>query len=246
VTFRVSEEQWRIDELAHKAGCTVDTIRYYSREGLLSPPERAGRHKLYGRAHLDRLARIKELQEQKFSLAAIRAIVSSDRPGLESLFATEGKRYSFDDLVERSGLDTDLVTRLHDVGLLTDPVFLGQESYDDNDLTLLRTVAELQDIGMTEDILVALGQIYVRHFSALQADVHAMLAGQDRDWDPDELVAIQKRLTANSQRMMPAVDRVLNYVHQRMIQVLTLDALKTAEATHTGIGGVKLEASDSE
>jgi hypothetical protein len=68
-----------------------------------------------------------------------------------------------------------------------------------------------------------------------------MLAGQDREWDPDELVAIQKRLTANSERMLPAVDRVLNYVHQRMIQVLTLDAIKTAEATHTGIGGVKLE-----
>jgi DNA-binding transcriptional MerR regulator len=245
VRILVSEEQWRIDELAHQAGCTVDTIRYYSREGLLSPPERAGRHKLYGREHLDRLARIKELQEHKFSLAAIRAIVNSDRPGLESLFATEGKSYTFDDLVERSGLDAGLVTRLHDVGLLTDPVFLGTEAYDDNDLTLLRAVAELQDIGMTEDILVALGQIYVRHFSALQADVHAMLAGQDREWDPDELVAIQKRLTANSERMLPAVDRVLNYVHQRMIQVLTLDAIKTAEATHTGIGGVRLERDET-
>ena len=97
---------------------------------------------------------------------------------------------------------------------------------------------------MTEEILVALGEIYVRHFHALQADVHAMLAGQDRDWDPDELVAIQRHLTANSQRMIPAVDRVLNYVHQRTIQRLTLEAVRTAEATGTGVGGVRVTDDD--
>ena len=78
---------------------------------------------------------------------------------------------------------------------------------------------------MTEDILVELGTIYVRHFRALQADVHAMLAGHGRDWDPDEMVAVQRQLTANSRRMIPAVDRVLNYVHQRTIQRLTLEAV---------------------
>ena len=30
---------WRIDELAQRAGLTVDTIRYYAREGLLAPPD---------------------------------------------------------------------------------------------------------------------------------------------------------------------------------------------------------------
>ena len=240
----MADAQWRIDELAQKAGLTVDTIRYYSREGLLTPPERSGRHKLYGREHLDRLTRIRLLQEQKFSLAAIRAIVTADRPGLEDLFAIAGRSYTLDDLVDRSRLDAELVERLRRVGLLADPETLGQEAYDDNDLALLRAVAELHDIGMTEEILVALADIYVRHFLALQADVHAMLAGNDRDWDPDELVAIQKRLTANSARMMPAVDRVLNYVHQRTIQRLTLEAVRTAEATNTGIGGVKLDAND--
>jgi DNA-binding transcriptional MerR regulator len=237
----VPEPGWRIDELAQKAGLTVDTIRYYAREGLLMAPERSGRHKLYGPEHLDRLSRIKELQEQKFSLAAIRAIVTTDRPGLEDLFAAKGKTYTFDDLVERSRLEHDLVARLRDVGLLADPVALGHDAYDDNDLGLLRAVVELREIGMTEDILVALGEIYVRHFRSLQADVHAMLAGQDRDWDPDELVAIQRRLTANAQRMIPAVDRVLNYVHQRTIQRLTLDAVRTAQETGTGVGGVTVD-----
>jgi DNA-binding transcriptional MerR regulator len=237
----MGEGQWRIDELAQKAGITVDTIRYYAREDLLAPPERSGRHKLYGPSHLERLERIKQLQAQRFSLAAIRALLNVDRPGLENLFVTQGHAYTSDDLVARSGLDPALVKRLCAVGLLPDPASLGRDAYDDNDLAMLRAVGELRDIGMTEQILVGLGEIYVRHFSALQADVHAMLAGNDRDWNQEELVAIQRQLTANSDRMIPAVDRVLNYVHQRTIQRLTLEAVRTAQATGTGVGGVKVD-----
>jgi DNA-binding transcriptional MerR regulator len=242
----LSESRCRIDELAQQAGITVDTIRYYAREGLLPPPERSGRHKLYGREHVERLARIRELQQQRFSLAAIRALLNTDRPGIEDLFATKGRAYTFDDLLERSDLDPALVERLRAVGLLADPVSLGHESYDDADLALLRSVSELLDIGMTENLIVALGEIYVRHFRDLQADVHGLLAGDDRDWNQEELVALQRRLTANSQRMVPAVDRVLNYVHQKTLQRLTLESMRTAERTHTGIGGVKLEASNRE
>ena len=94
---------------------------------------------------------------------------------------------------------------------------------------------------MTTGILVELGAIYVRHFRALQHDVHDMLSGKTRaDWDPTELVSLQQRLTANTSRMIPATDQVLNYVHQRTIQRLTLEALRTAEATRTGIGGVRV------
>ena len=233
------EPQWRVDELAQKAGVTVDTIRYYAREGLLDPPERAGRHKLYGQEHLERLGRIRELQGRRFSLAAIRAILDVDRPGIEGIFTSHGS-YGFDELVAKSGLDEHLVVRLREVGLLADPDSLGHEVYDDSDLGLLRAVTELREIGMTEDILVELGAIYVRHFRALQKDVHDMLSGAGRDWDEEEMIAVQRQLTANSQRMIPAVDRVLNYVHQRTIQRLTLEAVRTAQETRTGVGGLRL------
>ena len=51
----MDDARWKIDELAQRAGVTVDTIRYYGREGLLEPPERSGRHKLYGNQHVERL-----------------------------------------------------------------------------------------------------------------------------------------------------------------------------------------------
>jgi DNA-binding transcriptional MerR regulator len=240
----VDEARWRIDELAQKSGITVDTIRYYCREDLLMAPERVGRHTLYGPAHLERLAGIRRLQEQRFSLAAIRAILSSNRPGLEGLFTTRGGSYSFDELVDQSGVERSLAERLRDVALLADPTSLGRESYDDSDLSLLRAVVELGEIGMTADILVELGAIYVRHFRALQADVHAMLSGRDHEGDQEELVEIQRKLTANSQRMIPAVDRVLNYVHQTTTQRLTLEAVRTAQETGTGVGGVRVASEE--
>lgn len=231
---------WRIDDLARAAGITVDTIRFYVREGLLPPGEKQGRHRVYGPEHAARVARIRELQERRFSLAAIKALLDVDRPGLEDLFATHGRTRSFTDLVAGSGLDAGLAARLQTVGLLADPASLGHEAYDDDDLGLLRAVAELAAIGMTEEILVALAEIYVRHFAVLQADVHAMLAGEGRDWDPAVLEAVQRSLTANTDRMIPAVDRVLNYVHQRTLQRLTLEAMRRAEATGTGVGGIRL------
>ncbi|MFM7225440.1 MAG: hypothetical protein ACKO1Y_08460, partial [Actinomycetota bacterium] len=162
-------------------------------------------------------------------------------PGLEDLFAAHGRTRSFADLVAGSGLDPDLVERLQAVGLLAEPASLGHEAYDDDDLGLLRAVAELAAIGMTEEILVALAEIYVRHFAVLQADVHAMLSGEGRDWDRAAVEAVQRSLTANTDRMIPAVDRVLNYVHQRTLQRLTLEAIRTAETTGTGVGGLRLD-----
>jgi DNA-binding transcriptional MerR regulator len=240
------EAGWRIDELAQRAGVTVDTIRYYSREQLLPPPERSGRHKLYRPDHLERLERIRDLQTQRFSLAAIRAVLDADRPGLERLFASGERQYSLDELVAASGVDRHVVDGLREVGLLPDPADLGHEAYDENDLRVLRAIAELQDVGMTPQILVELGAIYVRHFRALQHDVHDMFAGRTRDdWDPDELVSVQRSLTANTSRMIPATNQVLNYVHQRTIQRLTLEALETAAQTHTGVGGVRVDDADA-
>jgi DNA-binding transcriptional MerR regulator len=234
---------WKIDELAQRGKVTVDTIRYYAREKLLPPPVRSGRHKLYGPEHLDRLGWIRKLQAERFSLAAIRAVLDADRPGIEHLFTRgAGRELSVDDLVSESGVSRDTVDALRRVGLIPEPTEFGRESYDENDLEMLRAVAELQTVGMPERILIELGAIYVRHFRALQTDVHDMFAGKSGgDWDADELVAVQRTLTANTSRMIPATDQVLNYVHQRTIQRLALEAMRTSEETKTGIGGVRLD-----
>ena len=241
----MTEPSWRIDDLAQRARVSVDTIRYYAREGLLPLAVAAGRNRLYGAEHLERLAQIRELQEQRFSLAAIRAIVCTDRPGIDGIFGASRAHYTPEALAARSNVPLELIDTLRAVGLIPDPEEFGREAYDDADLRMLRSVRELLDIGMTAEILVELGSIYVRHFRALQSEVHAMLAGWTRsDWDPAEMDSIQRTLTANSDRLVPAVDRVLNYVHQRTVQRLTLDAIRTAVETNTGVGGYRRDRAD--
>lgn len=226
----MGDDGWRIDDLAHEAGITVDTIRYYAREGLLPAPTPAGRHRLYGDRHLDRLRRIKELQERRFSLAAIRAIVDTNRPGIDGIFDGAGRTYSLADLIERSGLAPELAEQLREVDLLPDPAEFGRDSYDDTDLHLLDAIVELQKIGMPPEVLVELGAIYVRNFGVLQREVIDMLAGRTRpDWKPEMITTVQTKLSANAGQLIPAIDRVLNYVHQRTLQRFTLEAIRRAQ-----------------
>ena len=67
-----------MDELAARAGVSVDTIRYYQGRGLLPAPTRRGRIAHYGQEHLERLERIRALQGQGLSLAAIGRLLSGD------------------------------------------------------------------------------------------------------------------------------------------------------------------------
>jgi DNA-binding transcriptional MerR regulator len=222
---------WRVDDLAREAGVTVDTIRYYAREGLMPAPTPAGRHRLYGEKHLDRIRRIKELQEQRFSLAAIRAVVETDRPGIDTLFTGSGRTYTLEELVERSGVPAELVAQLRKVDLLPDPTEFGRDTYDETDLRMLEAVGELTAIGMPAEVLVELGKIYVRNFQIIQREVIDMFAGKShQEWTPELLRAVQD-LSAQTGRLVPAVDQVLNYVHQRTLQRFTLDAIGEARSS---------------
>src|SRR5215510_9329354 len=98
-----ADDAWRIDDLAQRAGLSVDTIRFYQREGLLPAGERMGRTLRYGPAHLEQLERIRGLQARRFSLAAIRALLEHDG-SLEGLLATrEGASYDADELRAAAG-----------------------------------------------------------------------------------------------------------------------------------------------
>lgn len=66
------EERYSIGELARLAGVTPRTIRYYTGEGLLAPPEARGRYASYSGAHLRRLRAIAELKAAYLPLSAIR------------------------------------------------------------------------------------------------------------------------------------------------------------------------------
>ncbi|HET6622079.1 MAG TPA: helix-turn-helix domain-containing protein [Dongiaceae bacterium] len=65
-----------IGALSENTGVNVETIRYYERIGLLPPPPRsAGRQRIYGDAHCQRLVFIRRARELGFSLEEVRTLL---------------------------------------------------------------------------------------------------------------------------------------------------------------------------
>lgn len=218
---------WRIDDLAHRADVTVDTVRYYQREGLLPEGERAGRVKLYGGVHLERLERIRDLQGRGFSLAAIRTLLDRDQ-SLEAIFADRGeaRTYGLDDLIERAGIDRQLCAALRASGLLRDPAEYGRDAYDGDDLDLLRTMAELSGMGIPTKALIEMGRIYAQGIEATQREVVGLFStGGTLEWGPGELEAFQAVAGRTATDILPLARHLVDYAHHRTIQRLTLGAI---------------------
>lgn len=72
-----------IGMLARETGTKVETIRWYEKVGLLSPPARtSGNYRAYSQSDLSRLGFIRRARELGFSLDSIRELLTlSDNPG---------------------------------------------------------------------------------------------------------------------------------------------------------------------
>jgi DNA-binding transcriptional MerR regulator len=66
------EAAYTIDDLAGLTGVPSRTIRFYQAKGALPPPTRRGRVAYYGRAHVERLRLVAQMQDRGLSLRAIR------------------------------------------------------------------------------------------------------------------------------------------------------------------------------
>ncbi|WP_459618314.1 Cd(II)/Pb(II)-responsive transcriptional regulator [Bordetella sp. 2513F-2] len=67
----------KIGALAKAAGTTVETVRYYEKEGLLPAPERGlNNYRSYGPAHLERLRLIRNCRALDMTQEEIRTILA--------------------------------------------------------------------------------------------------------------------------------------------------------------------------
>lgn len=74
-------EAWTVDELAEIAGTTVRNLRAFQDRGIIPPPDKKGRHAVYGDAHLYRLRMVLRLQARGYSLNSIGELIDAAESG---------------------------------------------------------------------------------------------------------------------------------------------------------------------
>jgi len=167
--------EYRIEQLAQSGGVAVDTIRFYQGKGLLDPPRRDGRVTWYSERHLDRLRRIRDLQQRGFTLAVIRRFLegeleTSDEALVEAVTAPAAPgTLTLDELAARSGVAPPLLRQLERAGLLQ-PAGDGEEPrYPTEDLEMLAAGLKLVEAGVPLGPLLELG---AEHAAAVDRTAH--------------------------------------------------------------------------
>jgi len=156
----------RVEEVARRADVSVDTIRFYQKRQLLPPPRREGRIAWYGDDHLDRLARIKDLQREGFSLAVIRRLLAgelapSDVPlaaAVAGAQAGDAALLTLDELAARVGVPGALLESIAREGLIVPQQRDGRTGYTEADVDVLRAGLRLLEAGFPLPDLLALAR----------------------------------------------------------------------------------------
>lgn len=94
-----AEPDMSIGEVARRVGIRASALRFYEREGLLSPSDRVGGRRRYERAAVSRLLMIRFCQQLGFTLAEIRQLVTPPN-------GTSGKQ-KWRGLVDRKLVEVD-------------------------------------------------------------------------------------------------------------------------------------------
>ncbi len=163
---------YRVEEIAARAGVRVDTIRFYQFRGLLPRPRREGRIALYDDGHLERLRRIRELVDQGFTLAQIKRLLeqeseAEDQPLLEALVEEQvGERtFSRAELAAEAGIPEALIGAAETAGLVHPLQIEGEERFSAADREMARSALRILDAGFPLNELLALA---VQHARSVQ------------------------------------------------------------------------------
>jgi DNA-binding transcriptional MerR regulator len=152
----------RIGELARRSGVPMATLKFYLREGLISPARKSGRTmSWYDPTLVDRLRAIKELQQDQFlPLDVIRQTLEGERQAPDGLAAAEaiakvlerhaGKRSRSRAEVLAGGATETELTWLAATKLAVPD---ADTRYSGDDLALLSTLGAARRAGLAAEML---------------------------------------------------------------------------------------------
>jgi DNA-binding transcriptional MerR regulator len=170
---------YRVEQLAAAARVPVDTLRFYQARGLLPAPRREGRIAIYDDAHLERLRRIRSLQQQGFTLSQIQRVLESSvldaqEPLLAALIEESiGERtLSREELGVEAGMPEGLVLAAESAGLFEPVIVNGEPRFSEADLAMARAGLSLLEAGFP---LQELMNLATRHARSVQSACDAAI-----------------------------------------------------------------------
>jgi DNA-binding transcriptional MerR regulator len=218
--------EYRIEQLARASGMAVDTIRFYQGKGLLEAPRREGRVTWYGDGHLERLGRIRDLQQRGFTLTVIRRFLEGElEPSDESLVAAVTRpaapqTLTLVELAERSGVAAPLLKNLEQAGLLT-PIADGDEPrYPAEDLDAISAGMQLISAGVPLSSLLELGREYAAATDRVARQAVDLFDRHVRERIQSEggaAEAAERRLLALFNELMEASGTLVRHHFQRTL-----------------------------
>jgi DNA-binding transcriptional MerR regulator len=218
--------EYRIEQLARASGMAVDTIRFYQGKGLLDSPRREGRVTWYGESHLERLRRIRDLQQRGFTLTVIRRFLEGElEPSDESLVAAVTRPASpqtltLEELAERSGVAAPLLKSLEQAGLLV-PLEGGDEPlYPAEDLGAIEAGMQLIAAGVPIGSLIELGREYATASDRVARQAVELFDHHVRERiqsEGGETEAAERRLLALFNELMEASGTLVRHHFQRTL-----------------------------
>ena len=223
--------EYRVEQLAAAARLPVDTLRFYQARGLLPAPRREGRIAIYEDRHLERLTRIRSLQQQGFSLSQIQRVLErppgeSEEPLLAALLEESvGERtLSRAEFAAESGMPEVMILAAERAGLFEPVVVDGVPRFVEADLDMARAGLMLLEAGIPlQDLL----DLSTRHAQNVQATSDAAIDLFDasirkRGTDDEDVTRIFKEL-------LPQVTRLVALHFQRTLVGRALDRFRNKQ-----------------
>lgn len=220
---------YRVEALAAKAEVSVDTVRFYQARGLLSAPRREGRVAWYGDVHVERLARIRELQARGLTLATIARLVAGELDAADEALVTavsaapEGGQdatFTIEELAVRSGIPLGLLQAVVKEGLLIPRRAGGTDRFTTADVDAAAAGLRLLEAGLPLPEILDLAR---RHHEAMREvaeravalfDTHVRRPLRDSHLPEEEAAA---RLVDAFTTLLPATTELVTHHFRRTL-----------------------------
>jgi len=228
--------EFRVEELAARAGTPVDTLRYYQTRGLLPPPRRAGRVAWYGEAHLQRLLRIRRLAADGFTLGQIARLLAdadssagSGSGGDAELLGLlrerlGGRMFSRAEFAAETGLPEALIASALQAGLVEPLLVNGAECFTEDDVAMAKIGLELLQGGFPLQALLDLAVEHAQHTAGL-ADRAIALFGEHVRRRGDGAREESGRVAEAFRLLLPQVTKLVALHFQRTLVTRALAKL---------------------